>query len=270
MRAASCSSARRTSRTTTSRWCRTWARSAKVAVSNELSSRSLQSSGPPVACAAGPVDADPDELALRLRDLLGGLAEQGDRGAPGDQPAEVRREAAVEPEVERAGCVAGRERGPAAQVDDPLAGLDATAQLGGVGDRRQGEVGLGGAGGVGRTHVGVVGRPRAEAGQQLLDVRLLVLGEDRVGLLLAADGGGASRRTGWPSRRSRSRGSGRPPASSGSRSASRCADACWWRTRSSVCSGPRRSGRPVAPYSREPPEKTPTERSSSSPVSVRA
>ena len=37
----------------------------------------------------GAVDADPDQLALGLGDVLGGLAEQGDRRAPGDQPAEV-------------------------------------------------------------------------------------------------------------------------------------------------------------------------------------
>ena len=81
----------------------------------------------------GPVDADPDQLALGLGDLVGGLAEQGQRGAPGDQPAEVGGEPAVEAEVQGAGGVAGGEGGPVAQVDDPLAGLDAAAQLGGVG-----------------------------------------------------------------------------------------------------------------------------------------
>ena len=38
--------------------------------------------------------------------------------------------------------------------------------------------------------MGVVGRPRAEAGEQLVDVGLLVLGQDRVGLLLLPDGRG--------------------------------------------------------------------------------
>ena len=64
------------------------------------------------------------------------------------------------------------------------------AQLGGVRDRRQGEVGLGRPGGVGRRHVGVVRRPGAEPGEQLVDVGLLVLGEDGVGPLLPADGRG--------------------------------------------------------------------------------
>ena len=63
-------------------------------------------------------------------------------------------------------------------------------------------------------------------------------------------------RTGWPSRTTRSRGSGRPRRRRAAASASRWAEACWCRTRSSVCSGPSRSGRPVAPYSSEPPEKT--------------
>ena len=50
----------------------------------------------------GPVDADADQLALRLGDLLGGLAEQGQRGAPRDQPAEVGGELPVEAEVQGA------------------------------------------------------------------------------------------------------------------------------------------------------------------------
>ena len=98
--------------------------------------------GPVLGAAGGlggrAVDADPDQLALGLGDVLGGLAEQGDRGAPGDQPAQVGRERAVEAEVEGAGCVAGGERGAVAQVDDPLAGLDAPAQLAGVGLARVG------------------------------------------------------------------------------------------------------------------------------------
>ena len=56
--------------------------------------------------------------------------QQGHRGAPVDEPADVGRERAVETEVQRAGRVAGRERGAVAQIDDPLAGLDPTAQLG--------------------------------------------------------------------------------------------------------------------------------------------
>ena len=37
-----------------------------------------------------------DELALSLSDLLGGFSQQGQRGTPGDEPAEVGRELAVE------------------------------------------------------------------------------------------------------------------------------------------------------------------------------
>ena len=111
MRASACSSARRTSRTTTWRWWRTWARSAKVAVGNdaELAGR-VQSCGRAGGARGGPVDADADQLALGLGDLLGGLAEQGERGAPGDQPAEVGRERAVEAEVQRAGRRGRRRR----------------------------------------------------------------------------------------------------------------------------------------------------------------
>ena len=100
--------------------------------------RSLQSSGLPVACAAG--RSMPIRTSSRWASATSSaaLAEQRDRGAPGDEPAEVGREAAVEPEVERAGGVPGGERGAVAQVDDPLAGLDAAAQLGGVGERRAG------------------------------------------------------------------------------------------------------------------------------------
>lgn len=83
--------------------------------------------------------------------------------------------------------MAGREGGAVAQVDDPLAGLDASAQLGGVGPLGRAQIGRGGAGGIGRSHVGVVGRPRAEPGQQVTDVGLLVLRQHRVGLPLAAD-----------------------------------------------------------------------------------
>src|SRR5690606_38343159 len=52
-------------------------------------------------------------------------------------------------------------------------------------DRR--EVGCVRAGGVGGTHVGVVGRVGAQAGEQLADVGLLILGQRRVLLLLLAD-----------------------------------------------------------------------------------
>ena len=158
----------------------------------------------------GTVDADPDQLPLGRCDVLGVLAEQRERGAPGDQPAEVGREAAVEPEVEGAGRVPGREGGAGAQVDDPLAGLDASPQLGRVGDRRGREVGLARPGAVGRRHVGVVRRPRRRGRRAAPRRRSPRPGS---GPGWPASRGRSSRRwrrTGWPSRTSRTRGSGRP------------------------------------------------------------
>src|SRR5690606_26797061 len=70
------------------------------------------------------VHADPDQLALRLCDILGGRAQQGQWGAPGDEPAEIGRELAVQAEVEGAGDVTSRIRGAGPEVDDPLSGLD--------------------------------------------------------------------------------------------------------------------------------------------------
>ena len=84
------------------------------------------------------VDADPDQLALGFGDLFRGLAEQGQRGAPRDQSAQVGREAAVQVEAERAGQVPAGERAAGAQVDHPLPCLDAAARLGGVGAARRG------------------------------------------------------------------------------------------------------------------------------------
>ena len=81
----------------------------------------------------GPVDADAGELALRVGDLLGAVPEQRQRGAPGEDPAEVGREVAAALDVEGAGQVAAGEGGAAAQVDDPLAGFDAAPQLSRVG-----------------------------------------------------------------------------------------------------------------------------------------
>ena len=79
------SSLRRTSSTVTSRWWRTWARSAKVASGTP---RAAAGAGPVLGLAGGvrcrPVDADPDQLTLGLGHVLGRLAEQGEGGAPFD------------------------------------------------------------------------------------------------------------------------------------------------------------------------------------------
>jgi hypothetical protein len=99
------------------------------------------------------VDADPRELAAGVGDLLTGLADEGELGVLGQQPAEVGDEGLGELERERAGKVPGGERGALTQVDDPLAGrdagLEACAQLDGPDRLRRRQVDRRGAGGVG-------------------------------------------------------------------------------------------------------------------------
>jgi len=80
-----------------------------------------------------PVDADAGQLSLGLGDLSGRLAEQGQRHAPGDEPAEVGGEAAVQAEAQRAGHMPGGERRARAHIDHPLAGVEPPPQLTGVG-----------------------------------------------------------------------------------------------------------------------------------------
>ena len=138
---------------------------------------------------AGAVDADAGQLALGLGHLLLGLAEQRHGRTPRHEPAEVGGELAVEAEVERALGVAGGERGAGAQVDEPLALLEALAQGLLVGRRGVLRSRRGRAGGVGRAHLRVVGGPVVEAGEQVGDPLLLVLRERRVRALLLADGG---------------------------------------------------------------------------------
>jgi hypothetical protein len=70
----------------------------------------------------GGVEADAGQLAPCFQDLLGGVGEQGQRRARRDDPAQVGGEAAVQADVEGAQQVAGGERDPVAQVDDPLSG----------------------------------------------------------------------------------------------------------------------------------------------------
>jgi hypothetical protein len=69
--------------------------------------------------AGRPFDADADQLPLGVSDLLGGAGEQGERGAPGDEPAEVGGELGPEGDGDRAVQVAGGEGTALAQVDDP-------------------------------------------------------------------------------------------------------------------------------------------------------
>ena len=119
-----------------------------AARSPNLASRSVpsgcspaQSCGRPVAAAAGrsmPIRAS---SRWACADLLRCLPEQGHRRAPGNHPAQVGGEAAVEREAERAGHEAGGERDPVPQVNDPLAGLDPAPQLGRAARPRRGQVG---------------------------------------------------------------------------------------------------------------------------------
>ena len=164
--------------------------------------------GVPVAAPAG--RSMPMRTSSRWASATcsGGLAEQGQRGAPRDQPAQVGGEAAVEPEVQRAGHVPGGERGAVPQVDHPLAGLDATPQLGRVRAAGCGQVRGAGAGGVGRAHVRVVGGVGVQPGQQLARRRPARPGSAPGWPASPADGRGRRPRTGWPSRSCRTRGSG--------------------------------------------------------------
>ena len=252
------SEARRTSRTATWRWWRTWARSANTARSKWPRAPSVHSCGEPRGGALEAVDADADELALRLGDLLGRVPEQRQRGAPGDEPAEVGRELAVEAEVQRPGHVPRRERGAAAQVDDPLAGGDPGCHRVLVGRLGCREVGRPGTGAVARPHVGVVRRVGVQPGEGVGDPPLLVLGEGGVLPLLRADrrlgrvtGGTGGAERAEPVRRQDVGVLGQLVGEA-------------VRRRELVVHelvrvlGPRRSGRPVAPKSREPPVKTPT------------
>ena len=185
------SAVRRTSRTVTARWWRTWARSAKWPARNRPSGPSVHCCGEPVAAAAG--RSMPIRTSSRWASATcsGVSPEQRQRGAPRDQPAQVGGELSVEAEVERARHVPGRERGPGAQVDQPLPRLDAGARSSAASaGSGGGQVRARRAGGVGRPHVGVVGRVGVQPGEQLLHVRLLVHGSAPGWLLLLPDGRG--------------------------------------------------------------------------------
>ena len=131
-----------------------------------------QSAGLPVACAAGRSMPMRDQFPLGLGDLRPGCSPSRVSGVPQrDEPAEVGGEAAVQAEVERAGDVPGGERDPVAQVDHPFAGGEALADLLGVGPFGQVRSGRRRAGAVGRGHVGVVGGPGVQAGEQFVDER---------------------------------------------------------------------------------------------------
>ncbi len=83
----------------------------------------------------------------------------------------------------------GGERGAVAQVDDPLAGLDPTTQFGRIDRLGQREVDRRRAAPVERTHVGVVGGVRVQAGQQRVHVLLLAESQRRIDPLLLAHRG---------------------------------------------------------------------------------
>ena len=133
------------------------------------------------------VDADAHQLALRFGDLFARLAQQRDRRAPGDHPADVGGDLSLDAEVEAPRHVAGGVGHPVAQIHHPLALLEPAPDLilvraGGLAQVRRVR-----AGGVRRRHVGVVGGVDVEAGEDLLDPVLLVLGQHRVDPLLTPD-----------------------------------------------------------------------------------
>ena len=82
--------------------------------------------------ARGTVDADPDQLALGVGDLLMALADQREGCAPRDDPAQVGRELLAEGDPDAAGEVVGGVGGAVAQVDHPLTGGDALGEGVGV------------------------------------------------------------------------------------------------------------------------------------------
>ena len=145
----------------------------------------------------GPVDADPDQLTLGRLHLLGRLAQQGERRTPRDEPAEVRRELGAELDADAAGDVLGRVRHPVTQVDHPLIGGQAFAQLLGVDQVRETQVDGSGACEVPGAHVGVVGRVRGQVRDQPLDEGVLVgLDQRVVALALGGDRRGVPARGG--------------------------------------------------------------------------
>ena len=97
---------------------------------------------------------------------------------------QLEREGAVE--------VSCGECGAVAQVDDPLAGVDAAAQLVGVDRFGWRQVDGRGSLAVDDAHVGVVGRVGRQSGDEFVDVGLLVLGQCRVVGALFGDGGGVA------------------------------------------------------------------------------
>lgn len=77
---------------------------------------------------------------LGVGDLVAGFTDEGDRGTPVVEPAEVADERAGQLEAERALQVPGGEHGAVAQVDDPFAGLDPPAQFGRIDRLGRGQV----------------------------------------------------------------------------------------------------------------------------------
>ena len=108
--------------------------------------------------------------------------------APRDQPAEVGGGLVAELDVDRALDVVAGEGQAVAQVDDPLAHVETTQQLGRV-DRLDGrEVDGRGPGTVDRRHVGVVRGVGVQARQEVADEVVLVRRGQRLVLLaLLAD-----------------------------------------------------------------------------------
>src|ERR1700716_286961 len=86
------------------------------------------------------IDADANQLPLRVRDVLGGLRDQRQRGSPGDPPSEPGRELRAEPDTDGSGDVVGGVSGAIAWVHDPFTGRDSLPQLLGLYQFRGGAV----------------------------------------------------------------------------------------------------------------------------------
>ena len=157
------------------------------------------------------VDADPYQLAASLGDLLGGLADQRQRGAPAVEPAQVGDEVVgqLEARASRRGArrrSAVRSRRSTTHSPASIRRRSSAGSTGSGGDRSTGA----GPAAVDRAHVRVVGRVGVQPGEQGVDVVLLGHGQRRVDPAPARPRWRSRRWSGWPSRSCRTRGSGRP------------------------------------------------------------
>jgi hypothetical protein len=139
--------------------------------------------------AGQPVDADAGEVLLRMGHALSRLGHQERRHPLGEQPPEIGRERERVLDVDRSDEVRPGEGGARPEVDHPVAPTEGSPEVLRVECPRDGQVGFRSSHPVPGGHVPVVARVRRQAGQQLTDERIFVLGpECQVGGALLPDG----------------------------------------------------------------------------------